>query len=210
MLARPPLPPEQHETARAMQEQAQRMRVMVTNLLDMARLQNRDIRMQMAWQSVEELVGTALAAMRQALQHHVVSTGDLAAVPLVECDASLIERVLCNLLENAAKYTPAGSEIRIDAALVEEEVRITVSDRGPGLKPGTEKLVFEKFMRGERESAVPGVGLGLAVSQAIVSAHGGRIWAENLAGGGACFTVALKAGEPPQLPDDEATPSPPA
>ncbi|GAB7548047.1 DUF4118 domain-containing protein [Cupriavidus sp. 8B] len=199
--AEPPLPPSLSETVGAMREQALRMRTMVVNLLDMARLQSRDVRMQKEWQSLEELVGAALAGMRDALSRHRVSVADLSALPLVECDAVLMERVLCNLLENAAKYTPPGTGIRISGEVVEAEVRLAVADDGPGVPRGQELSIFQKFTRGERESATAGVGLGLAVCEAIVQVHGGRIWVESVNADhtGARFVVALPRGNPPAI-----------
>ncbi len=225
--ADPPLAPSVADTVAAMLEQAQRMRTMVVNLLDMARLQSRDVRMRRAWQSVEELIGSSLAAMREALSRHRVEVAGLSRVLLVECDAVLIERVLCNLLENAGKYTPAGTTIRVSAGAVEAgeggeggegggEIRIAVEDEGPGVPSGQERQIFEKFTRGQRESATAGVGLGLAVCEAIVQAHGGRIWVEparsaarqSVHGPGARFVVALPRGNPPAV---EAEPDvPPA
>ncbi|HEX7636970.1 MAG TPA: ATP-binding protein, partial [Burkholderiaceae bacterium] len=120
--------------------------------------------------------------------------------------AVLVERVLANLLENAAKYTPAGSAITLGAALRDDAVDVWVADEGPGLPPGREALIFEKFERGRRESATPGVGLGLAICRAIVAAHGGSIRGETRPEGGACFTFTLPRGEPPGLdPAEEAS-----
>ncbi|MCG5262585.1 sensor histidine kinase KdpD [Cupriavidus gilardii] len=203
----PPLAPPVADTAAAMLEQAQRMRTMVVNLLDMARLQSHDVRMNRAWQSVEELVGSSLAAMREALSRHHIVVADLSGVPLVECDAVLIERVLCNLLENAGKYAPAGTTIRLSAEARDNEIRIVVEDEGPGVPAGKERQIFEKFTRGQRESATTGVGLGLAVCEAITHAHGGHIWVEPalsterqaLHGPGARFVVALPRGNPPAV-----------
>ncbi|MDF3838589.1 sensor histidine kinase KdpD [Cupriavidus basilensis] len=207
----PPLPPSLAETVDAMREQALRMRTMVVNLLDMARLQSRDVRMQREWQSLEELVGAALAGMRDALSRHRVSVADLSALPLVECDAVLMERVLCNLLENAVKYTPPGTDIRLSGEVVGDEMRLSVEDDGPGVPRGQELSIFQKFTRGERESATAGVGLGLAVCEAIVQAHGGRIWVESGrgaggAGGGARFIVALPRGTPPLIEPEPPEP----
>jgi two-component system sensor histidine kinase KdpD len=113
--------------------------------------------------------------------------------------------VLCNLLENAAKYTPAGSHIIVAVQLLDEVIRISVTDNGPGLPKGMEQRIFDMFARGERESTTPGVGLGLAICRAIVEAHGGKITAENIPQGGARFVFTLPTGEPPALPEhDEA------
>ena len=139
--------------------------------------------------------------MREPLAAHQVAVDSLSGLPLVECDGVLIERVLCNLLENAAKYTPAGSVIRLHAAAQDGELRVAVCDNGPGVAPGAERRIFEKFTRGERESATPGVGLGLAVCEAIVSAHHGRIWVEHAPGqpSGAQFVFTLPLGAPPPI-----------
>ena len=120
-------------------------------------------------------------------------------LPLVRFDAVLVERVLCNLVENAAKYTPGGSRIEIAAGQRGAWIDVTVCDDGPGLRPGSEEAIFEKFTRGERESALPGVGLGLAICRAIVEAHGGTIRACDSPLGGAGFVFSLPAGTPPAL-----------
>lgn len=208
--ATPPLTGDVADTVDAMRGQALRMRTMVVNLLDMARLQQRDVALQRGWQSLEELVGAALASMREALKAHRVQVTDLSALPLVECDGVLMERVLCNLLENAAKYTAPGTVVRIRGELLDDEVRLIVEDEGPGVAPGQERHIFEKFTRGQRESATAGVGLGLAVCDAIMQAHGGRIWVES-AGPGARFVLALPRGNPPAVepePLDAILPDP--
>ncbi|OWT72852.1 MULTISPECIES: DUF4118 domain-containing protein [unclassified Achromobacter] len=203
LAATPPLPASQREIAAAMRQQAYRMHALVVNLLDMARLQNREVTLRKEWQSVEELVGAALADTREPLRGHRVSVAPLSDLPLVECDGVLLQRVLCNLLENAAKYTPPGSQVRIEADVVEAEMHIAVADDGPGVAPGAERSIFQKFVRGERESATPGVGLGLAVCQAIMSAHDGRIWVEAGTPRGARFIIALPLRPAPDL-DPEA------
>jgi two-component system sensor histidine kinase KdpD len=116
----------------------------------------------------------------------------------------LIERVLCNLLENAAKYTPPGSTITVAAGVHGQFLQVTVADNGPGLPPGREEAIFEKFTRGERESNTPGVGLGLAICRAIVEAHGGTIHAQpHVPGQGAAIVFSLPLGTPPAPPEIE-------
>ena len=121
-------------------------------------------------------------------------------MPLVEFDATLIERVLYNLLENAGKYTPAGSIVNVSARVDGESLEVCVADDGPGVPRGQEEAVFEKFVRGTRESSTPGVGLGLAISRAIVEAHGGSIRAGSAPAGGARFCFTLPLGKPPAVP----------
>ncbi len=133
------------------------------------------------------------------MRNHTVAVRLPPDLPLVRFDAVLIERVLCNLVENAAKYTPGGSRIEIAAGRRGAWIDVTVVDDGPGLRPGSEEAIFEKFTRGERESALPGVGLGLAICRAIVEAHGGAIRACASPLGGAGFVFSLPAGTPPAL-----------
>ncbi|TYQ12581.1 UNVERIFIED_ORG: two-component system sensor histidine kinase KdpD [Zoogloea ramigera] len=206
--AKPPLPDAQREVAVALHDEALRMSAMVANLLDMARIQSGEVKFNLQWQPLEEVVGSALRASGSQLTGHHVRAELPKDLPLLRYDAVLIERVLANLVENAAKYTPPGSTIAIAAALHGQWINITVADDGPGLPPGREEAIFEKFTRGERESAKPGVGLGLAICRAIVEAHGGRISAaaHALPLGGAAFTFTLPLGTPPAMPELEPEP----
>jgi len=186
------------------------MNAMVGNLLDMARLEAGAVPMRREWQPLEEVVGSALAACAPALQGRPVRVRLADDLPLLDLDAVLMERVFVNLLENAAKYTPAATPIGISAWVAGETVRVAIDDHGQGLPAGREEAIFEKFERGSRESATPGVGLGLAISRAIVQAHGGTIRGENRSEGGrtvgARFTIDLPRGEPPR--DDGSTSAP--
>lgn len=185
--------------ATALHREALRMSTLVVNLLDMARLEAGAVQLRLEWQSLEEVVGTALAACGNTLaQHHIVT--DLpASLPLVRFDAVLIERVLCNLIENALKYTPPGSTIRISALPAGNKICLTVADNGPGFPAGQIGALFDKFARGVNESAIPGVGLGLAICRAIIDAHGGSIEGATNADGGASFVITLPAGVPPSI-----------
>ena len=200
-LAAMRLPPDsvEVETAGRMRDAALRMNSLVNNLLDMARLQASPVQLNRQWQPFEEVVGTALKAMAGALEGRPVKVALADDLPLVDIDAVLFERVLCNLLENAAKYTVAGSPVDIRARAVGDRVEISVEDAGPGLPAGRESAIFEMFERGRKESATPGVGLGLAICRAIVEAHGGRIRGETRPLGGARFVIELPRGEPPTL-----------
>lgn len=203
-LSRPALSPAQSSMAEALHQQALRMSTLVANLLDMARITSGEIRLNREWQPVEEVIGSALRASQHLLGGHVVLTRLTPALPIVQIDAVLIERVLCNLIENAVKYTPAGSTITVSAAIEGDSMRLAVSDNGPGIAAGREEAIFEKFFRGERESAIPGVGLGLAICRAIAEAHGGSIVAGRAPEGGAAFLVMIPLGTPPGLPAAEA------
>ena len=201
VMSRPALSDAQLDLVNALQEEAVRMSKLVANLLDMARIQSGEIKLDRHWQPLEEVVGSALRASRSVLSAHQVQTRLPPGLPLVNLDAVLIERVLCNLIENAAKYTPPGSAIVISAKSDERFLNVCVADNGPGIPPGREEAIFEKFMRGERESATPGVGLGLAICRAVVEAHGGTIRAGHADGGGAAFTFTIPLGTPPAMPD---------
>ena len=193
----------QADTAVAITQQARQLSALVTNLLDMARLQNGGVKLRSEWQSVQEVVGSAIRAARHALGAYRVTTDVPADLPLVEFDAVLMERVLVNLLENAAKY--GAAPIVVSAHVTPNTLVLSVRDHGPGLPAalkGREAELFEKFTRGELESATPGVGLGLAICKAVVDAHKGKMAAHNTlygTGGGAEFQVTLPRHAPPLL-----------
>jgi len=204
-LTRPPLSDAQAGAARAIADEARRMSALVNNLLEMARIESGEVKLRRQWQPFEEVVGSALKAAQSALERHPVDVALGAHMPLVEFDATLIERVLYNLLENAAKYTPAGTHVTLAADVAGDELVVSVTDAGPGIPKGQEEAIFEKFTRGARESATPGVGLGLAISRGIVEAHHGRITAANVPGGGARITFTLPLGTPPSVPAEAAS-----
>lgn len=179
------------------------MSALVNNLLDMARIQSGEVKLRREWQPIEEVIGSALKAAQPALVRHRVDVDVPAELPLVEFDAALIERVLFNLFENAAKYTPEATPIHVSAAVSGNELVVSVVDHGPGVQPAQRDAVFEKFTRGVRESATPGVGLGLAISRAIIEAHHGRIWVDDAPDGGARFSFTLPLGTPPEVPSTE-------
>ena len=192
--------------ARSVARQARRVAKMVNDMLEMARLQSGRVTLRHDWQSVEELVGAALHDLDQEmLDRHPLRIELPDDLPLVRGDAELLQRVLLNLFDNALKYTPDGTVIGVAARPEGETLRVTVWDGGPGLPPGKEALLFEKFARGHDESAIPGVGLGLSICRAVVEAHGGRITAGNRAGGGAEFSFTLPLGKAPGLePEPQA------
>jgi two-component system sensor histidine kinase KdpD len=208
-LTPPPLAPAHAQVATAMRDAAMRMNTLVNNLLDMARLEAGAVTLNRQWQPLEEVIGSARHACAVLLAERPVRVSLPEDLPLVQIDAVLIERVFVNLLENAAKYTPAGSAIEIAAQATGEHVVVTVDDHGAGLPRGREEALFDKFERGRKENATPGVGLGLAICRAIVNAHGGSIHGETrlAAAGpaGARFTLRLPRGEPPQVEQEGAS-----
>jgi two-component system sensor histidine kinase KdpD len=196
-LTPPPPTAQQAEIIDAIRQSARRMNMLMNNLLDMARLESGAVQLHREWQPLEEVVGSALAASAPSLAGRPVAVRLADGLPLLHLDAVLIERVLVNLLENAAKYTPAGSAIEIAAGVAGDHLQLTLQDHGPGLPKGREEAIFNKFERGAKEGAIPGVGLGLAICRAIVQAHGGTITGDSAPSGGARFTVRLPLGTPP-------------
>lgn len=181
----------QRQLAEDIRTSAQRMHTMVSNLLEMARLQTGEIHLRKDWQSIEEVVGGAIRSLQASLHGRAITVRLPDDLPLIEIDPVLMERVFANLLENATKYTPADTPIKVTATLKPGWVTIYVSDRGPGLPVHHEATLFEKFTRGASESAKPGVGLGLSICRAIIEAHGGKISASQGIGGGAVFSFDL-------------------
>lgn len=198
-LVRPPLPDAARESAAAIRDQALRLSELVHKLLDMARLQTGRIVLNREWQPLEEVVGSSLQAMTGVLAGREVRVDLAPGLPPLEFDAVLLERVFCNLLENAAKYAPQGP-IAISAQVAGDAIEVAVADGGPGLPHDMRDSVFNPFERGSQLER--GVGLGLAICRAIVEVHGGRIRAEPRAGGGTRMVFTLPLGTPPVLEED--------
>jgi two-component system sensor histidine kinase KdpD len=195
------------ELAATAHAEALRLNRLVRNLLDMTRLEAGALKVRKELQPLEEVIGAALNRMEDRLLGRDVRTDIPSDLPLVPLDAALIEQVLINLLENATKYSPAGTPIDVAARAGGDAVEIEIADRGPGVPAQDVNRIFEKFYRA-REGEGGGVGLGLTICRGIVHAHGGRIWVENVPGGGASFRFTLPlervtsgASEPPSLAD---------
>jgi two-component system sensor histidine kinase KdpD len=180
-----------HELLHALLAEAQRLHRLVGNLLDLTRLTSGPVRLKREWIALDELIGAELGHLRDTLAGRDVLVDVPANFPLVYCDEALIGQVLFNLLENAQKHTPPGTAISIAAKAWPAVVEVSVADAGPGLPPGDEERVFDKFHRGRLESAQSGFGLGLTICKTIVVAHGGEIHARNRAEGGAEFRFNL-------------------
>ena len=182
------------ESAQAIGEQARRMSALVSNLLEMARIESGEVTLRRQWLPFEEVIGTALKELQPALARHRVEVTLAPNLPLVELDATLIERVLYNLVENATKYTPEGTAITIDAQASGGNLVVSVSDTGPGYPQGEGGVDLSKVHSWSPRVLHPGVGLGLAISKAIVDAHHGHIRAQSGPEGGARFTFTLPLG----------------
>jgi two-component system sensor histidine kinase KdpD len=178
-------------------DESRRLERLLSNLVDMTRLESGAVTLKREWLPLDEVVGAALTRLEGALGSRPIRTKVPADLPLVSLDAVLMEQLLVNLLENALKYTPAGTEIEIAAAVTGAGLELEVSDRGRGIPPGDEERIFERFYR-QSAAGVPGVGLGLAICRAIARAHGGTLRAHNRPGGGATFRLVVPlVGSPP-------------
>jgi two-component system sensor histidine kinase KdpD len=210
-LMQPPLPPAAQDMAGAMRDQAMRLHRMVSNLLDMARLQSGQqaghLQLRREWQPMEEVIGASIQLLGRSLDAQQVKVQQPPDLPLMSIDAVLMERVFGNLLENASKYGPPHADIQVRLQLVPGHLQVSVCNEGAGFPPGKLQEVFGVFERGTQESSIPGIGLGLAICRAIVEAHGGRIEALNPAQGGAEVRFTLPLGTPPTIEPEAGLPS---
>ncbi|MFT3735280.1 MAG: DUF4118 domain-containing protein [Rhodocyclaceae bacterium] len=189
-------PAQVRELSGAIHGHATRLNDLAHKLLDMARLQSGTLRLRSEWQSIEEIVGAALATV--TLDEAQVQVDLPADLPLVEFDAVLIERVLCNLLDNAVRHAGRRASIRIHCTLAADTLSLHVADQGPGLPADHADWLFQPFQRGPA-SGGGGAGLGLAICRTIARAHGGELSADNSPEGGAVFSLRLPRREPPRI-----------
>jgi two-component system, OmpR family, sensor histidine kinase KdpD len=184
------------------QEAAKRLNRLVSNLLDMTRLESGHVKPKVDWCDVSDLIHVALRATEKELAQHNVLVEVPPKLPLVRMDFVLMQQALTNLLLNAAVHTPPGTAVTVSARVEDDALVLTVADRGPGLPFDAIPRVFDKFYRAPTAPA-GGTGLGLSIVKGFVEAQGGAIKAENRAGGGAAFTIRLPFGETPLLSREE-------
>jgi two-component system sensor histidine kinase KdpD len=196
-------PVQRREMLETIQEEAERLERLVSNLLDMTRVQAGALRMKREWMPLDEIIASVLTRLEHKLKGRVITADIPDDLPLISVDPILFEQVFINLFENIAKYTPQSSAAEIRAKANDRHVVIEVMDHGPGLPKGTEQQVFEKFFRGPHAKS-GGVGLGLAICRGIVEAHGGTLSAANRPEGGAIFRIDLPiVGSAPPVPMDK-------
>ncbi len=183
--------------ARSIETKAREMSELVSNVLDLVRFESGQVALRRDWQTLDDLVGSALSSSRERLAPRTVAVQVSPDLPPVWVDATLIVQVLINLFDNIAKYTPPQTRVTVSALIAAEadRVQVVVDDDGPGFPPGDPARLFAKFQRGAEEGTVAGVGLGLAICEAIVHAHGGEIRAQRRDGGGARLTFTLPTVE---------------
>jgi two-component system sensor histidine kinase KdpD len=184
-------PDERREQSRAAISELSRLTRLVQDILDMARIDAAAIRVDRNWVTADEVVDAAIAYVRPTIEGRplrVDATGDLE----VEIDPRLASGALSHILENAAQYSPAGREIAVDARVDYDGLHISVTDQGSGLDAGELEHLFERFYRGQSARQTTfGTGMGLSITRGLLAAAGGRVWAENVPGGGAKFSLVI-------------------
>ena len=182
----------QRELLMAIDEETDRLTRLVTNLLDVSRIEAGILRPAADWNSVGEVVAGVLDRLAPHLVAHPLQVAVPDELPLARFDYVHLEQALTNLLENAAKYTPPGSPIEVTACHHEDSIELRVVDHGPGIPAGERERVFDKFYRLAPTGSGPGAtGLGLAIARGLVAANSGRLWAEETPGGGATLRLTL-------------------
>ncbi|MBS3908555.1 MAG: sensor histidine kinase KdpD [Actinobacteria bacterium] len=178
---------------------ALRMNHMIGNLLDTARLESGMLKPNKDWCDIQDMIGVALRKVGDALKNRPIRIDIPAELPLVRADFSLIEQVIVNLLYNAAKYSPAGSQISVAARKADETIQVSIADRGPGIAEEDRDRVFDKFYRLYSPEHVSGTGLGLSICKGLIEVHGGRIWVDAAPEGGSVFTFTLPIEKQPTI-----------
>jgi two-component system sensor histidine kinase KdpD len=186
---------ERRSFATAIEREADRLNRLVGNLLDMSRIEGGALKPEKELYPIDELIHDVLGHMQFVLQGREIKTALPDDLPPVELDYLQMDQVLTNLIENAVRYTPPESPIEICVDVFPDEIMVSIADRGPGIPPHDLERIFDKFYRvlgtARKATSTMGTGLGLAVCRGLIEAHGGRIWAENRAGGGAIFRFTL-------------------
>lgn len=197
--------PARAELVAAIDEEADHLNLLVGNLLDMSRIESGALKPKREWNILPEIVGSVLARMKHLALGHNLEVDVPESLPLVPVDYVQMELVFTNLISNSLKYAPANTVVCIHAQAEDESVHVQVSNQGPQVPQEHLERIFDKFYRITAADRVTGTGLGLSICKGIIEAHGGRIWAENVADGFAFnFTVPLtwEGASPPQLPPD--------
>ena len=167
------------------------MAEIISNVLDLMRLESGQFPLRLDWVVIEELVNSALQRLSTRLLGHAVDVRIPTDLPPVHVDGSLVLQVFTNLLENVVRHTPARTRVMVSATAEGAFVRVSIEDTGPGLPSGDVERLFAKFHRGRDETSAGGAGLGLSICRAILTAHGGHIDASQRPGGGARFSFTL-------------------
>ena len=198
---------ERHELLESITDGSKRMNLILSNLLDTARIESGMMKLKYDWCDIEDVIGTALQHLSEQVENRRLEINIREGIPLLQGDCVLLGQVVLNLVDNALKYSPADSSIEIQASATNEELTVSVADHGIGIPATDMEKIFDKFYRVQHgESSIPGTGLGLSICKSIVEAHGGKIWASNRSEGGAVISFSLpltKTADPSVLEDRE-------
>ena len=185
------VPAEQaHELLIIIDEESDRLNHLVSEAVEMAQLDAQQVQLNLQPVNVQELIHEVLDTCSAIREKHTVNVS-AAEELLVRADENMLGKALCNLLENAGKYSPDATPITVTAFRIGDEVTISVADRGMGIDPIEQGLIFERFYRGRGAQTGPGTGMGLPISRAIVEAHGGKITLTSQVGQGSVFSIVL-------------------
>lgn len=198
---------ERHELLESITDGSKRMNLILSNLLDTARIESGMMKLKYDWCDIEDVIGTALQHLSEQVENRRLEINIREGIPLLQGDCVLLGQVVLNLVDNALKYSPADSSIEIQASATNEGLTVSVADHGIGIPATDMEKIFDKFYRVQHgESSIPGTGLGLSICKSIVEAHGGKIWASNRSEGGAVISFNLpltKTADPSVLEDKE-------
>ncbi len=188
------------EMLEVIDEEADRLNRFVEGLVELARIEAGQLELRRRWGTVDEIVVSALERAEPLTRRHKVEVLIDKELPMARVDAKAVAEVVYALVDNAAKYSPNGTRIKVTAGQVDETMRLTVEDEGPGVPPVLRERVFDKFFRamrdGDTEEQPSGTGMGLAIARGIVEAHGGRIWIKDTGPGqGTCVALTLPLGD---------------
>lgn len=199
---------ERHELLENITDGSKRMNLILSNLLDTARIESGMMKLKYDWCDIEDVIGTALQHLSEQVENRRLEINIRNGTPLLQGDCVLLGQVILNLIDNALKYSPADSSIEIQASAANEGLTVSVADHGIGIPATDMTKVFDKFYRVQHsESSIPGTGLGLSICKSIIEAHGGKIWAENRSEGGTVFSFSIplmKITDQPVLGDKES------
>lgn len=189
-----------HELLETIQDGAARMERIVANLLDIARLESGMMQLKIDWCDIEDIIGTSLNRLRETTKRYTLTVNVSPDIPMLKADCVLLEQVLINIIDNAVKYSPQGSELLISAESKEGTVIVSVSDNGVGIPEEELSKVFDKFYRIQQPKHISGTGLGLSICKGIIEAHGGLIWAERRPSGGTTICFQIPVSEEVMIP----------
>jgi two-component system sensor histidine kinase KdpD len=199
---------EHRELLENIKDSSNRMNLILSNLLDTARIESGMLKLKDDWCDIEDIIGSALRHLSEQVAGRHIDIKIPDDLPWVRGDCVLLGQVMINLIDNALKYSPPDSDIEIKVYAINDNLTVSVADHGIGIPEEDLMKVFDKFYRIQHDKInIPGTGLGLSICKSIVEAHGGQIQAENRSGGGAIFSFSIplaKGGDKLAMPESES------